>query len=132
MQDFEYLRNIKMIAIVGLSDKPERPSYQVAQYLLSKGYKIIPVNPTISEVFGLKSFASLEAIPQQLNIDLVDIFRRSEEVMPVVEAAIAREVPHIWLQEGVKNDAAAEYALARGATVAQDICLMKTLKLQTK
>ena len=84
MYNLDFLNEVRTIAIVGLSDKPERASYQVAEFLISRGFKIIPVNPMISEVFGLKSYHSLEAIPQETIIDLVDIFRRSEEVMPIV------------------------------------------------
>ena len=128
MNDLNFLSQIRIIAVVGLSDKPERASYQVAEFLISKGYTIIPVNPMIESVLGLKSYPSLADIPQEIQVELVDIFRKSEEVMPIVEAAIARKVPHIWLQEGVKNEEAIKYAEDHGATVAADVCLMKTMQ----
>ena len=128
MENFDYLKGIKTIAIIGLSDKPEQASYQVAEFLFSKGFQIIPVNPMIKEVFGLKSYSSLAEIPHNQIIDLVDIFRRSQEVMPIVKDAISRGVNHIWMQEGIKNEDALRYAELHGATVASDICLMKTLK----
>jgi len=128
MQNHNFLANIKTIAIVGLSNKPERASYQVAEYLLSKGYEIIPVNPTITEVFGKKSYESLQGVPKEIVIDLVDIFRKSEEVLPIVQTAVEMGVKHIWMQEGVKNDEAIKYAEEHGVTVAADICIMKTLK----
>jgi predicted CoA-binding protein len=123
-----FLGDIKTIAIVGLSDNPVRPSYQVAEYLLSQGYELIPVNPTIKEVFGRKSYASLEQIPKNIKVDLVDIFRKSEEVLPIVETAICLGIKHIWMQEGVKNEAAIKLAEDAGATVAADVCIMKTMK----
>jgi predicted CoA-binding protein len=128
MNDINFLDNVKTIAIVGLSDKPTRASFQVAEFLLSKGYKIIPVNPIIKEVFGQRSYPSLSSIPNNIKIDLVDIFRRSEEVFPIVKEAIKRKVPHIWMQEGIKNEEAMEYATKHGASVASDVCLMKSIK----
>jgi predicted CoA-binding protein len=128
MQSSDIFSGVKTIAIVGLSDKPDRASYQVAEYLISQGYEVVPVNPMITEVFGRKSYASIEAIPKAIKVDLVDIFRKSEEVHPIVCAAILRGVMKIWLQEGVKNEEAAQFAREHGAEVVMDVCLMKTMK----
>lgn len=120
--DFTRIRNI---AVVGLSDKPERASYRVASYLQQAGYRIIPVNPGLTQVLGEKCYPSLEEVPPDISIDVVDIFRRSEDVPPIVEAAIRRGVPVIWMQEGVVNEEAAAKAKAAGCTVIMDRCLMK-------
>lgn len=119
---------IKTIAVVGLSPNPARPSYQVARYLQSVGFKIIPVNPTAEEILGEKSYPDLASIPQEVKVDLVDIFRRSEEVKPIVAQAVARGVKYIWMQEGVVNEEAATLAREAGAEVVMDRCLMKEHK----
>lgn len=127
------LRDAKTIAVVGLSDKPERPSFGVAEYLLEAGYEIIPVNPMISEWKGRKSYPSLAAIPDEIAVDIVDIFRKSEEVPPVVRGALARNPPPklIWLQEGVESEEGkglADEASARGGKTvffSQNKCLKK-------
>lgn len=96
--------SIKTIAIVGLSDKPERYSYEVAKYLQSQGFKIIPVNPNITEVLGEKAYPDLLQIPKDVQIDVVDIFRKSEDVFPHVKEAVERgDVKTIWMQEGVES-----------------------------
>ncbi len=122
----EVLSTARTIAVVGLSDKPERDSNEVARYLQSAGYRIVPVNPMLSEVLGEKAYPSLEAIPPSTRIDLVDIFRRSEEVPPVVDQAIARKVPVVWMQLGVRNAPAAEKGRDHGLTVIEDLCIMVT------
>ena len=127
MNNIDFLNTVKTIAVIGLSDKPERASFRVANFLISKGFKIIPVNPMIKEVFGLKAYSDLNSIPNDIVIDIVDIFRKSEEVFPIVKTAISRKVPHIWMQEGVINYEAMEYAQKHGATVAMDVCLMKEI-----
>src|ERR671919_2493535 len=101
----EQLRNSKTIAVVGLSDNPQRDSHRVAQYLQSQGYRIIPVNPMIEEALGEKSYPDLKSVPE--HIDMVDIFRRSELVPPVVDEAIDVGVKYIWMQDGVINQEAA-------------------------
>ncbi len=121
----ELLASAKTIAVVGLSSKKFRPSYGVAQYLKSAGYRIIPVNPNESEVLGEKSYPSLESIPAAEKIDIVDIFRRSEEVSEVVESAIRIGARAVWMQEGVVNDAAAARARSAGLFVAMDLCILK-------
>ncbi|MBO8168611.1 MAG: CoA-binding protein [Thermoanaerobacteraceae bacterium] len=116
---------IKTIAVVGLSDNPERASYRVAKYLQDQGYRIIPVNPTKDRVLGEKSYASLIDIPQDIKIDVVDVFRKPAVVPEIVEQTIARNVPVLWLQEGVVHNAAAEKARAAGIEVIMDKCMMK-------
>lgn len=119
------LSEARTIAVVGLSDKPERDSNEVARYLKAQGYRIVPVNPTLPEVLGERSYPSVAAIPPELSIDLVDIFRRSDQVGPVVEEALQRGVPAIWMQLGVRNEAAASRARAAGAWVVEDLCVMQ-------
>lgn len=119
----DILTKARRIAVVGLSDKPERDSYQIAHYLQSQGYWVIPVNPNASEVLGEKSYPSLTAIPADIRIEIVDIFRKSEDVPPIVEEAIVRHVPTIWMQTGVSNPEAAARARAAGATVYENLCI---------
>lgn len=117
----EILKQNKTIAVVGLSSNPARPSYEVAQYLQSAGYRIIPVNPNESEVLGEKSYARLEDVPEK--IDIVDIFRRAVDVPPVVESAVRVGAKVVWMQMGITNAEAAEKARAAGMTVVEDACL---------
>ncbi len=120
------LKTVKTIAVVGLSPKDDRPSFRVASYLKEHGYRIIPVRPAVKEILGEPAYGALSEIPADISVDMVDIFRRSEEVMPVVEEAIARgDVKVIWMQEGVVNNAAREAALAKGLSVVMDRCAMK-------
>ncbi|HEU0021525.1 MAG TPA: CoA-binding protein [Dehalococcoidia bacterium] len=114
----EQLRNSKTIAVVGLSDNPERTSYRVARYLQDQGYRIIPVNPMISEVLGERSYPDLKSVPEP--IDMVDIFRRSELVPPVVDEAIEVGARYIWMQDGVTHPEAAARAEAAGIPVVMD------------
>jgi uncharacterized protein len=117
------LRSSHTIAVVGLSDNPMRPSYGVSAYMQSQGYKIIPVNPQADEVLGEKSYASLLDVPEQ--IDIVDIFRRSEFVPEIVDQAIQLKARAIWMQEGVVHEAAAEKARRAGLLVIMDSCILK-------
>lgn len=117
------LQTSKIIAIVGLSPKPGRPSYQVASYLKKQGYKIIPVNPGHKEILGEKCYSSLFEIPELVNV--VDIFRRSEEVPPIVRAAIQIDAPYLWMQEGIRHEKAANLARAHDMTVIEDLCIKK-------
>ena len=119
----DLLRNSKTIAVVGLSANPMRPSYGVTAWGGSHGYRIIPVNPQVSEVLGEKSYASLSDIPEK--IDIVDVFRRPEAVPEIVDQAIALKVPAIWLQETVVHEAAAEKARQAGIFVVMDKCILK-------
>ncbi|MBI4067204.1 CoA-binding protein [Candidatus Gottesmanbacteria bacterium] len=123
------IADVKTIAVVGLSDKPERYSYQVAEYLKSQGFRIIPVNPNIDDVLGEKAYPDLLSIPSDIKIDLVDIFRRSEEVVPHVKEAIKRgNIKTIWMQEGIVNDEAKKLAESQGMNVVMNFCLMKSYK----
>jgi uncharacterized protein len=118
----EILKTQKTIAVVGLSSNPMRPSYGVTEYMQAAGYRIIPVNPNETEVLGEKSYARLEDVPGK--IDIVDIFRRAEEVPRVVESAIRVGAKVVWMQLGIENEAAAEKARAAGLTVVEDACIM--------
>ncbi|HBB40182.1 MAG TPA: CoA-binding protein, partial [Proteobacteria bacterium] len=104
------LHNVTTIAVVGCSPKAERPSHQVARYLMDHGFRVVPVNPGQNEILGLVCYPSVAAIPAAIEVDLVDIFRRAEEVGEIVEEAIARRVKGVWMQEGVVNEAAAARA----------------------
>ena len=114
----EQLRNSKTIAVVGLSDNPDRDSHRVSKYMQSQGYRIIPVNPMIEEVLGEKSYPDLKSVPEP--IDMVDVFRRSELVPPVVDEAIEVGVKYIWLQDGVINEESKAKAEAAGIPVVMD------------
>ncbi|HEX3106325.1 MAG TPA: CoA-binding protein [Terriglobales bacterium] len=122
----DLLQRSKTIAVVGLSDSPMRPSYGVSAYMQSQGYKIIPVNPTVAETLGQKSYPALRSVPEK--IDIVDIFRRSEYVEEIVDQAIELKVPAVWMQEGVINQKAAEKAEKAGILVVMDLCILKEHK----
>lgn len=117
----QILETAKTIAVVGLSDKPDRDSHRVAKYLQQHGYRVIPVNPTVDSVLGEKSYAAVTDIPTP--VDVVDVFRKPEAVGPVVDEAIAAGAKVVWLQLGIRNDAAAEKAEAAGLQVVQDRCM---------
>ncbi len=117
------LRECRTIAVVGLSSNPWRPSHGVASYMKRNGYRIIPVNPNEHEVLGERSYASLRDVPEK--IELVDIFRRSEEAGKAVDEAIRIGAKAVWLQEGVIDYAAAERARAAGLLVVMDRCWLK-------
>jgi uncharacterized protein len=119
----EILRTSKTIAVVGLSSRRFRPSFGVAQYMQSAGYRITPVNPNETEVLGEKSYARLEDVP--VPVDIVDIFRRSEFVPQIVESAIRIGAKAVWMQEGVMHSEAAERARSAGLFVIQDLCILK-------
>lgn len=119
----EILERYKTIAVVGLSSQSWRPSYSVSQYMQAVGYRVIPVNPHETEVLGEKAYASLDEVPGPLEI--VNIFRRPEYVPEVVEAAMRRNAPVVWMQLGVANEAAAAQARAAGITVVMDRCILQ-------
>jgi predicted CoA-binding protein len=121
----DLLASSKTIAVVGLSSKPFRPSFGVSQYLQSAGYRIIPVNPNESSILGEKCYARLEDVPEK--IDIVDIFRRSELVPEVVDAAIQIGARAVWMQEGVVNQSSATRARRAGMFVVMDLCIAKEL-----
>ncbi len=118
----EILRSAKTIAVVGLSANPARPSHEVAEYLQRVGYRIIPVNPRETEVLGEKAYARLEDVAEK--VDIVDIFRRAEEVGPVVESAIGIGAKVVWMQLGIEEGAAEERARGKGLVVIEDACLL--------
>jgi uncharacterized protein len=119
------LSSCKTVAVVGISPKPDRPSYLVAAYLQSKGYRIIPVRPDGEKILGETVYHSLRQIPMEIEIDVVDIFRKPEDVPPVVEEAIERRARVIWMQEGVANPEAASIAEKAGLQVVMDLCIKK-------
>lgn len=119
----EVLKSARNIAVVGLSDSPLRPSHGVAAYMQSQGYRILPVNPTITDALGEPSYGSLLDVKEK--IDVVNIFRRAEFVPAVVDQAIQLKVPVIWMQEGVIHEQAAEKARRAGIFVVMDRCILK-------
>ncbi len=115
------LQSVKTIAMVGLSPRPERDSNHVAQYLIDHGYRVIPVNPTADEILGQKSYAGLDQVPGP--VDVVDVFRRPEEVGPIADQAVAMGAKALWLQLTVVNEPAAERARSAGLQVVMDRCI---------
>ena len=122
------LGDAETIAVVGLSSKPDRPSNDVAAFLQRKGYRIIPVNPAETEVLGERAYASLADIPEDVQIDVVDVFRRAADTPPVAEAAVARGAKVLWLQDGIVNDDARRIAEDAGLTVIMGVCIRTTSK----
>jgi predicted CoA-binding protein len=119
----ELLRSAHTIAVVGVSSRPDRDSHDVAAYLVRHGYRVIPVNPALGELFGEVAYPDLAAIPAALQIDVVDIFRRQEHIPAIVDQAIARRVRAVWLQLGLADEASARRARAAGLTVVMDRCI---------
>lgn len=123
MGDIGRILKMKKIAVVGLSKDPGKPSHYVPKYMKEQGYRIIPVNPTAEEILGEKCYKSLSEVGE--SIDVVNIFRPSNEVMPIVREAIAKKAGAIWMQEGIKNEEAAGEARKHGLLVVMDRCIMK-------
>jgi len=121
MTERDILRKYHTVAVVGLSNDPVRPSLSVARYLKDAGYRIIPVNPDETEVLGEKAYPDLLSIPEP--VEIVEIFRRSENVPPHVDEAIAIGAKVVWMQQGIRNEAAAAKARAAGLEVVQDRCM---------
>jgi predicted CoA-binding protein len=120
----EYILNeYRTVAVVGLSPDPNRPSYKVAAYLAEHGYEVIPVNPDIREILGKPCYPDLQSLPQ--SVEVVDIFRRSEEVVPIVDEAIKIGAKAVWMQEGVINAEAAARARDAGLLVVMNRCMLK-------
>src|SRR5512136_1339606 len=119
----EILASARTIAVVGLSEKPDRESHMVARYLQANGYRIIPVNPGVAEVLGERSYADLASIPPEIAIDVVDIFRRPEFIPAIVDAAIARGARAVWMQRGLVHNEAAGKARTAGLGVVMDRCM---------
>ncbi len=127
----EILQHYRFIAVVGLSGDQSKPSYEVAAYMQSHGYHIVPVNPNVDEVLGARSYKSLLEIPVEIQrqIEIVDIFRRAEDVPPVVEHAIKLKAVNgkpmvVWMQAGIVNEVAATEARKAGLVVVMDRCIM--------
>ena len=118
----QLLQETKTIAVVGLSNKPDRPSYGVTQYMQAHGYKIIPVNPTCSEILGETCYPDLSSIP--VAVDMVNVFRKSEDCLEVAREAVKIGAKSLWLQMGVINQEALDYASSHGLTGIMDKCLM--------
>ena len=123
MLETKILNQYHTVAIVGVSPNPERPSYGVASYLMEHGYKVIPVNPHAPVILGNTSYPDLSSIPEK--VEVVDIFRKSKEVVPIVEEAIKIGVKVVWMQEGVINEEAAAKARDAGLLVVMDKCMLK-------
>jgi len=117
------LQEVKTIAVVGLSPRPDRPSYRVSRAMQGFGYRIVPVRPAVAEILGEKAWANLSAIP--FAVDMVDVFRAGDQIDPVVDECIALGVKLLWLQDGVINEAAAARAQAAGITVVMDRCVWR-------
>ena len=114
---------MRSIAVVGMSPKPQRPSHYVALYLKENGYNIIPVNPGHSEIAGMKSYSNLLEIPSK--VDIVDVFRRSEHVVPIVKEAIKINAKAVWLQDGVINEEAAQVANSKNLLFVMNDCMLR-------
>lgn len=117
------LQEAKTIAVVGLSPRPDRPSYRVSRAMQGFGYRIVPVRPAVAEILGEKAWARLSEIP--FAVDMVDVFRAGDQIDPIVDECIALGVKRLWLQDGVINEAAAERARAAGITVVMDRCVWR-------
>jgi predicted CoA-binding protein len=124
------LSGSKTVAVVGISDKRDRPSHVVAKYLQERGYRVIPVNPNLTEVLGEKAYKSLSEIPGR--VDLVDVFRKSEDVVPIAEEAVRIGARFFWTQEGVESDRAREILDAAGIPWVMDRCVKKELAKRGK
>ena len=129
MQGQNLLRTCKTIAVVGLSSLPWRPSYGVSEYMQASGYRIIPVNPKETEVLGEKAWPTLDDVPEP--VDLVNIFRQSQYVPEIVEAAIRIGAKGVWMQEGVIHEEAARRAREAGLEVVMDRCILKEHRKMT-
>lgn len=120
------LGDAETIAVVGLSSKPDRPSYEVAAYLQERGYRIVPVNPTETEVLGERAYPSLRDIPADIRIDVVDVFRRAAETPDVARDAVAIGAGVLWLQDGIVNEEASRIASEAGLEVIMGVCIRRT------
>ncbi|MHB8395964.1 MAG: CoA-binding protein [Thermoplasmataceae archaeon] len=121
------MKQYRKVAVVGISDKPERDSYRVASYLVNHGFTVYPVNPMFQEWNGIKSYPDLKSIPRSEGVEIVDVFRKAETVLPVASEAADIGAKVLWLQEGVVNRDAADLAKKKGLTVVMDRCMMKEI-----
>jgi predicted CoA-binding protein len=122
------LGDARTIAVVGLSSNPLRPSYEIAEFLQEKGYRIVPVNPKETEVLGERAYPTLADIPKDIDIDVVDVFRRAEHTPEIAEAAVARGAKVLWLQEGIANDDARRIGEDGGLSVVMGVCMRQETK----
>ena len=122
------LGDARTIAVVGLSSNPLRPSYEIAEFLQAKGYRIVPVNPKETEVLGERAYPTLADIPEDIEIDVVDVFRRAEYTPEIAEAAVARGAKVLWLQEGIANDDARRIGEEGGLSVVMGVCMRQETK----
>ena len=120
------LGDAKTIAVVGLSSNPFRDSFEVAEYLQAKGYRIVPVNPNETEVLGERAYPSLLDVPEDVRIDVVDVFRRAADTPPVAEQAVQVAAKVLWLQDGIVNEDAQRIAEEGGLTVIMGVCIRRT------
>ncbi len=120
------LSETRTIAVVGISDKPHRPSHSVARFLKEKGYRVIPVNPMVKEVLGERAYGSVSEIPER--VDLVDVFRKSSEVPPIAREAVRSGAKFFWMQEGVENEDARRLLADAGIEVVMDRCVKKEIE----
>ncbi|MBF0285472.1 MAG: CoA-binding protein [Magnetococcales bacterium] len=123
-QMMELLRNSQTIAVVGISAKEDRPSHRVAAYLQRVGYRIIPVNPGLKELLGETCYPTLEAIPQEIPVDIVDVFRAADQTPPIAQEAVKIGAKAFWLQSGILSEESMTIARQAGLTAVQDLCLM--------
>ena len=123
LDDIKEVFSMQTIAVVGMSPKPERPSHYVSMYMKDQGYNIIPVNPVHNEIAGIKCYPSLNEIVEP--VDVVDVFRRSEYIVPIAESAINIKAKALWLQDGIINHEAAELANNSGLIVIMDDCMLR-------
>ncbi len=119
------LSDTKTVAVVGISERADRPSHAVSRYLKERGYRVIPVNPNVAEVLEEKAYRSLSDIP--VPVDLVDVFRRPEHVPSLAEEAVRIGAKYVWMQEGVRSESARETLTRAGIPVVMDRCIMKEL-----
>jgi uncharacterized protein len=122
------LGDAKTVAVVGLSSKPDRYSYEVAAFLQERGYRIVPVNPNEREVLGERAYPTLLDVPDAVDVDVVDVFRRAEDTPPIAEQAVARGARVLWLQDGIVNEDARRIAEEGGLTVIMGVCIKRTTK----
>jgi hypothetical protein len=125
-EEIKEIYDLRNIAVVGLSKDIEKPSHRVAAYLMTKKYRIVPVNPTAEKILGKRVYARLSDVEEP--IEIVDIFRPSEDMVPIVEQAIEKKAKVVWMQEGIVNEAAAEIARKAGMKVVMNRCMMKEHK----
>jgi uncharacterized protein len=118
------LEGARTVAVVGCSPDPARPSHEIASYLQGQGYRVVPVNPQCAEVLGERSYPSLSEVPEEIRIDIVDVFRRAEHVAAVAEQALARGVPFVFLQLGVEDPVSARRLESAGIGVAMNRCIL--------